>query len=179
MQDDTSNPQDPGDDQRSCDAPAPSCHPEPCYQIEVSRRAPAGEVDDGRLLRALELALRRQGCGRARLEVALVDDAEIARLHERYLRQAGPTDVLSFDLSEPGQEGLDGQVVVSVETARREARRRDHGVEAEVVLYGLHGTLHLLGYDDATPDQAERMHRMEDELLTELGFGAVYGVRSS
>lgn len=150
----------------------------PSYQIEVTRQTDPGDFDEQRLQEAIELALRRHRCPQAQLSIALVDDAEIARLNQEYLGHAGPTDVLSFDLAEPDQDALQGQVVVSVDTARRQARRRGHSVEAEVVLYCLHGTLHLLGHDDAQPAEAERMHHTEDSLLTELGFGAVYGTQS-
>ena len=65
--------------------------------------------------------------------------------------------------------------MVSVETARREAGQRGHAAGAEVLLYCVHGVLHLLGYDDTDPQQAQRMHAAENELLTELGIGPVYG----
>jgi probable rRNA maturation factor len=150
---------------------------DPSYEIEVTRETDPGDFDEQRLRTAVVLALARHDCTAAQLSVALVDDARISRLNEQYLGHAGATDVLSFDLAESDRDGLDGQIVVSVDAARRQAGLRGHSVEAELVLYCLHGTLHLLGYDDADPDEAERMHRTEDELLTELGFGAVYGAR--
>ncbi|MCH7812605.1 MAG: rRNA maturation RNase YbeY [Planctomycetes bacterium] len=144
------------------------------YQIELTARTATADCGTDRLGPLLELALRRHDCRQARLSCALVDDPEIARLNEQYLGHQGPTDVLSFDLSEPGQPGLEGEIVVSVETARREAEKRNHDVAAEVALYCLHGALHLLGYDDAQPDQARRMHETEDELLVAAGIGPVY-----
>lgn len=145
------------------------------YDIAVNRQVEVdADLDDGQIIQAVERALRHCECRAAKLEIALVDDQAIAELNQRYLNHAGPTDVLSFDLGE-GQPGLvEGQIVASVETAQRQARRCGHPITAEVVLYCLHGTLHLLGYDDKHPDQAARMHRLEDELLTQLGWGAVY-----
>jgi len=173
----------------------------PPYEIELAWSVGDGaspDCDEKLLRAAVESALRRHGCRSARVEVALVDDAAIARLAERYLGHEGPTDVLSFDLGEsdraapppssrrepaPSTRGttphapgrVDGQLIVSVDTARRQAAGRGHSLGAELALYCIHGTLHLLGCDDATPAEAERMHRMEDELLTELGLGVVYG----
>jgi probable rRNA maturation factor len=147
----------------------------PSYEVEITRDGDPGELGESRIRPAVELALRRHHCRRAALGIALVDDNRIAELNQRHLGRDGPTDVLSFDLGAEDTDVVDGQIAVSVETARREAQRRGHPVEAEVLLYCLHGTLHLLGYDDDNPDEAERMHAAEDELLTELGVGRVYG----
>ena len=148
----------------------------PSYVIEISGSDhPPADPQARDIRRAVELALQRHRCPQARLQIALVDDDAIAKLNQQYLGHKGPTDVLSFDLSEAGVDGVEGQLVVSVETARREAQLRNHAVEAEVLLYCLHGTLHLLGYDDATADGARQMHDLEDQLLGEMGLEAVYG----
>jgi len=98
--------------------------------------------------------------------VALVDDETIAELHERYLGVAGPTDVLSFP---------HGEIVVSGDTARREAKTRGIPPLRELVLYVVHGALHLAGYDDKTPKARKRMRAAERRILTELGYGDVFG----
>lgn len=98
--------------------------------------------------------------------VALVDDATIAELHERYLHVSGPTDVLSFP---------HGEIVVSGETARREAEARGIPPLHELVLYVVHGALHLAGYDDKSPKARKRMRAAERRILTELGYGDVFG----
>lgn len=152
----------------------------PSYAIEISRQEGLpGDLDAARIKQAVELALHRHRCSRAEVHLALVDDATIAELNARYRHRAGPTDVLSFDLAESGAQMLEGQVVVSLDAARREARQRNHSLEAEVLLYCLHGTLHLLGYDDVEAEEARRMHQVEDGLLTELGLGVVYGTAAS
>ena len=69
---------------------------------------------------------------------------------------------------------IDGEIVMSVETASREVKRLGHTVQAELALYAVHGTLHLLGYDDRTATEANLMHAVEDEILEAMGFGAVY-----
>ncbi len=70
---------------------------------------------------------------------------------------------------------VEGEIIVSADTAAREACARGHSCEAELALYAVHGTLHLLGYDDNDPGAADRMHEIEDEILTKLGVGAIYG----
>jgi len=143
------------------------------YDIAITRRGGTRAVPRRRLRDAIEHALRRHGCARAAVAVDVVDDAVIAELNERYLGHDGPTDVLTFDLSDPGGV-IDGQIVCSAETAARIARARGRDPDAEIVLYAVHGTLHLLGYDDADAEHARVMHAKEDEMLSELGYGAVY-----
>ena len=118
----------------------------------------------------------RFGLDRATVSVGIVDDAEMGRLNQRFLGHDGPTDVLSFDLSD-GQEPDERRVfdlLVNGELAAREAALRGHGAEAELALYITHGLLHNLGLDDATARQAGEMHDTEDEMLRALGYGAVY-----
>ena len=98
--------------------------------------------------------------------VALVDDRTMAELHERYLGKPGPTDVLSFP---------HGEIVVSADTARREAAARGIPPLHELVLYVVHGALHLAGYDDRKPKDASRMRAAERRILADLGYGDVFG----
>ena len=120
------------------------------------------------------------GVAGGELSLAVVDDAQMAALHEQYRGEAGTTDVLSFDLrDEPGVARevakVQGEVIVCLDEARRQAAARGHAVRLELLLYALHGLLHLVGEDDKAPEAAARMHRREDELLTRAGLGAVYG----
>lgn len=103
------------------------------------------------------------------MSIALVDDATIASLHEQYMNDPSPTDVLSFDLrDDPDDSAIDGEVVVSVDTARRQAAEFGTVADQEILRYVIHGTLHLLGFDDATPGQRQRMRREEDRILEVL-----------
>lgn len=155
----------------------------------VSGDAPGCEA----LLReAIEATLRRHRTPAARISVGLVDDAHMARLNKLHLNGEGTTDVLSFDLRDdppaplvsnggpkrvaPGAADgpVEGEIVVSVDTAAREARKRGHTLEAELALYAVHGTLHLLGYDDRHEPDAARMHDLEDDILSGIGLGRVY-----
>jgi len=152
---------------------------EPTYEI-----GPMGPIDiapkaEAKVRKAIRAVLRRHGVGRARISVALLNDAAMAQLNRDFLGHNGPTDVLSFDLrdAKDGQTAIDGEIVMSVETAVKQARKRGHTVEAELALYAVHGTLHLLGYDDRRKADAVRMHAAEDEVLSSIGFGAVYATR--
>ncbi|MEX0885191.1 MAG: rRNA maturation RNase YbeY [Phycisphaeraceae bacterium] len=112
--------------------------------------------------------------------LVVVDDAQMTGLHERYRGEATTTDVLSFDLGDddaagPGEPtSAQGDIVLCLDEARRQAAARGHDVRLELLLYSLHGLLHLLGEDDVDPNAAARMHAREDAILTEAGFGPIY-----
>ena len=109
------------------------------------------------------------------LSVALVGDRRMSELHQQFMNVSGPTDVLTFplDLDVRGRP-LAGEVIVCVPEARRQAKARKVPVERELLLYALHGMLHLCGYDDRTDASFRAMHRTEDEILTRLGVGPVF-----
>jgi len=127
---------------------------------------------DGERIRDLAArVLAAEGRGGAALSVTVVDDARMAALHERYLGVAGPTDVLSFPLEDgldAGGAPLVGEVVVSADTAAREAEARGLPFERELLLYVVHGALHLLGYDDQGETDRRRMQARQEELLGEF-----------
>jgi probable rRNA maturation factor len=115
-----------------------------------------------RVLRALELA-------DAELSIRLVDDTDIAVLNERYRGRRGPTDVLSFSLCEgphAARRGeLLGDVVISLDTALRQARRDRRPLEREVLRLLVHGALHLIGHDHVRVGERRRMRAVERRLL--------------
>jgi probable rRNA maturation factor len=108
------------------------------------------------------------------VEVAVVSDPEIRRLHRRWLRVDRATDVVSWPLSGPDDPVLRGCVAVSRDTAAREAARRGHSPYHELVLYVVHGVLHLEGHDDHAVADRERMRRAERGRLEALGLPPVF-----
>ena len=114
------------------------------------------------------------------MSLALVGDARMAKLHAQFMGIAGPTDVLTFPLDEDARGRVtSGEVVVCVPEARRRAKDHKERPERELLLYALHGMLHLCGFDDRTDRGFARMHRAEDMILTQLGVGPVFHHRSS
>jgi probable rRNA maturation factor len=89
--------------------------------------------------------------------VVFCDDDFIQDLNREYRQKDHPTDVLSFP--QDPQSGILGDVVISVPTAQRQAEGRGHLLEEEIEWLFLHGSLHLLGYDDETEEQAALMDR--------------------
>jgi probable rRNA maturation factor len=109
------------------------------------------------------------------LSVALINDARMAELHAQFMGTAGPTDVLTFELDHDTRGRVTaGEVVVCVPQARRQACQRGIELRMELLLYALHGMLHLCGFDDRTARGFRIMHRREDDILTALGFGPVF-----
>ena len=135
--------------------------------IDVLMKKEVEGLTDETVRRALALVLKEEGA-ELHLSVVLVDDAEIHRINRDFLQHDYPTDVISFDLRDDGP-GADGEVLVSVDTARREASLRNVSLISEVLLYCVHGTLHLLGYDDHEPEERCRMHQRQTELLALIG----------
>ncbi|MBK9119688.1 MAG: rRNA maturation RNase YbeY [Phycisphaerales bacterium] len=130
------------------------------------------------LQRAARHVANAEGFCSGELSIAVVGARAMATLHARFLGLPGPTDVITFDLGTDRQRGvLDGEVVVCRDVAARAvpaAQRTAQAVAAELTLYVVHGVLHLAGYDDQSPQDYAAMHAREDELLGELGLGAVF-----
>lgn len=139
--------------------------------IEVADRQHAVAVDEARLRRAIEPILLDAGIVQARLSVALVDDPTIHELNRRYLAHDQPTDVLSFVLERRGS-ALEGEIVASGDTARRVAAELGWPAADELLLYVIHGALHLVGCDDADDAQRNQMRRRERHYLLRAGCAA-------
>jgi probable rRNA maturation factor len=100
------------------------------------------------------------------VDVLVVDDPAIKRLNRLYRGVDRRTDVLAFPLEAPGPSLLVGQIVISAETARRQARQVDVPLAIELDLLVTHGVLHLVGYDDRDPIEARLMHERERQILS-------------
>lgn len=114
----------------------------------------------------LERVLADAGRSDAVLDVTLVDDRRMRRLNRRYRGEDRPTDVLAFAQDEgppmpgPAAHALLGDVCVAMGVATRQARTHGTGLNAEVRRLAVHGTLHLLGHDHATPATERRMNAL-------------------
>jgi probable rRNA maturation factor len=108
------------------------------------------------------------------ISIAIVDDNVIRELNKQFLNRKSVTDCLSFDLSDGEKGPKIYDLVINGEMAVRQANQRGHSSEAELALYITHGLLHNLGFNDLTKNQARKMHKTEDEILQEFGYGLVY-----
>jgi len=151
-------------------------------RVTVSSSQRAVRVMPRRVAALAEFVARREGFRLGAIDLAVVGRREIVALNRRWLGHDRPTDVLSFDLSDAGRPGartggrmadstrtsgagLCAQIVVCGEVAAEQARRRRLPPQRELMLYVVHGLLHLMGYNDHTARAAARMHAREEELL--------------
>ena len=159
-------------------------------RVDVAVRVRRPGITIHRLRRVAGHVLRRQRCAAAtEVALALVSDAAIRRLNRRFLGIDRPTDVLSFPanrsraplgrgrIRHPGSTILDrarrpylGDVVISVDRARVQARAAGHPLRTEIALLTVHGLLHLLGYDDRRRADAAKMTRRQRLLAADAGF---------
>jgi probable rRNA maturation factor len=123
-----------------------------------------------RLKDCARTVLTGEGISEAKVTLAFVDDTTIANLNQRFLDHDGPTDVITFTYSKPKAKKLEGEIVIGVEVAQREAAERGHDVNSELCLYVIHGCLHLCGYDDSSKRDAADMRRKEREYLRSLNL---------
>ncbi len=110
------------------------------------------------------------------LTIVLSNDVQLRDLNLRWMGINAPTDVLSFPSDENDPEtGFRylGDIIISVETAARQAARAGHTVQAEVQLLTIHGILHLLGYDHAEEKEKAEMWAAQAEILEKLGLGYI------
>lgn len=159
----------------------------PAYLIEVNDAQSRLEVDVDTLREVAEEVLRHEGVASAEVSVALIDGETMRRLNREHLGHDYDTDVLSFLLDEEAPDEpagpdaprgtgkrLDGEVLISTDVAAAAAEEFRWSGESEVVLYLVHGLLHLAGYDDLTDDEKALMRRREREHLARRGLTPVY-----
>jgi probable rRNA maturation factor len=137
------------------------------------------EVSLPKLKKLVRAICSRFGLLEVTVGIAIVDDAQIRKINKQFLKRNRTSDCLSFDLSDSRHKLF--ELVVNGERAVREGRLRGHSGEAELALYVTHGLLHNVGFDDSTKEKAKKMHNTEDQILQQLGYGAVYnkGVKST
>ena len=140
--------------------------------VSLSGRRGLPRLDRQKLRRRAGAILRALDCDDAELSILLVGDEEIAALNGEYRGKPRPTDVLSFSLLEGRHSdhrgALLGDVVISLETAERQARRGRRSLPEETLRLLVHGVLHLLGHDHEVDAEARAMRREERRLLREV-----------
>ncbi len=139
----------------------------------VNHTAQRVEIDHARLQAVLDAALAEDGIAAAELALLLVDDAESARLHAQHFDDAEPTDVMTFpDGSINPETSLTrlGDLAICVDVAHREGLARGRSTGDEIILYALHGVLHLQGYDDEAEADLAEMWATQRRLLATVGI---------
>ena len=129
-----------------------------------SNRQRAVKVDLSKIRRIVEVALplcvgkpRKKGLTLpSEVEITLLGEAAIAKVHGEFLEDPTPTDVITFE---------HGEILIGVPIAAANAKKFRHPADCEVALCAIHGLLHLLGYDDLTEKERVIMHARQEEIL--------------
>jgi probable rRNA maturation factor len=139
------------------------------FQIALSNRQFSYPVDVDRLIEAARAVLRDSRFSSAAISIAVVDDDTIHELNRRHLDHDWPTDVLSFVLEE--RDGhLEGEVILSADTAASAAEEYGSTADREQLLYVIHGILHLVGYRDKSEAEVQEIRAAEARYLRQFGY---------
>jgi len=148
-------------DYRTCERP-------PVIKVALANEQTRLPIDRRRLRRAARIVLQNENIHKAEISLAVVDESSIRRLNRQYLHHDQPTDVLSFLLDRSAGEFV-GEVIVSADAALGSASQYGWPPADELLLYVVHGLLHLVGYEDLTRAGRVRMRRREARYMVQLG----------
>ena len=140
------------------------------HQVNICNQNSRAIVDQERLKQGILLVLRNYKVKQAVVGLAIVTDDTIRKMNKRFLNHDYATDVLSFPLSDSEHETdvLEGEIAISFDTAQRRAGEYGWGPENELLLYAVHGTLHLIGLSDQTAQERTVMRRAEKNILAQM-----------
>ena len=140
------------------------------HQVNICNQAPQATIDQDRLRQGVLLVLQEHGIQRAVIGLAIVTDTAMQQMNRQYLNHDYATDVLSFPLSSDGDDVLEGEIAISVDTALQRAKEYGWDAENELLLYAIHGTLHLVGLSDQTPEDRRNMRFHEKTILAKMSI---------
>lgn len=156
------------------------------FEIDIAVLVKGLTVDVAQIEAAVRAALEVEQVFSAVLSISVVGNAEIHRMNREYLQHDFPTDVISFGLEHssppdpevvPGPEqdrgrdaDIEGEIIVSAEMARDMASTAGWSASEELMLYVIHGVLHICGYDDLIPEEQTIMRKREQAVLQRLGI---------
>lgn len=146
--------------------------------VFVSNRQRTIKLRAAEIRAAARAAAAYAGGPRGPLSVVIVGDRKMRELNRAYAGVSGTTDCLAFDFGggpSPGGEGLAGEVIVNAAEAVAQAARRRHAALDELLLYVVHGVLHLAGYSDHAGAPRRRMRAAETSVMRKLARGRAGG----
>jgi rRNA maturation RNase YbeY len=138
-------------------------------RLEIALDHPTRTLDTDRLAHLLMQVIGAEGGTLESLSVVLTDHETVHSLNRDFLAHDYETDVIAFPLGEGTAKEVDGEIYVDLDTAHERCAEFNSTFEQEAARYAVHGLLHLLGYDDATPDGKQTMRDREDAHLTGWG----------
>jgi probable rRNA maturation factor len=147
-----------------------------CFMIRLSIANPYEyPLEFQRLKEAARTVLEAEGVTACKITLAFVDNPHIHRLNKQFLQHDEPTDVLTFPYTDPSAKLLEGEVVIGYHVAKENAAERGHELALELLLYVVHGCLHLCGYEDRDKSSVAEMRAKERLYLRLLGLPDIAG----
>ncbi|MDH5368459.1 MAG: rRNA maturation RNase YbeY [Gammaproteobacteria bacterium] len=143
--------------------------------LDIQREVDALPKDED-LLKWLTETLEFEKYGDAEITIRFVDEKESAELNEKYRHKTGSTNILSFPFEAPAEVELNllGDLIICSDVVKKEASEQKKEELAHWAHMVVHGTLHLLGYDHLTDDEAANMEEKEIKILSQLGYSDPY-----
>lgn len=139
-------------------------------RITVGNAHPSYRRRSRDVRRIVRSVLQRERCRAADLGIVFINNRRMCALNGEFLRHYYTTDVLSFPLSDRNAKCLEGEIYVNLDQAKRQAGDFHVSFRQEIYRLVIHGTLHLLGYDDNTRKNKEEMTRLENTYLARNGY---------
>ena len=137
-------------------------------RIRIFNVHPKHRVNNRALVNLSRKVFKGEETTQAECNIVVLDDKRMIAMNGGYLNHWYVTDVLAFPLHESTEQGIEGEVYVNVDQARRQAREYGVTLKNELARLVIHGVLHIIGYRDSTKIQKARMSRLEDKYLTLL-----------
>lgn len=131
--------------------------------INIFNESSKKRIPRKKIILSLEKLFSMEGYDTATINIIFLDDVAIKELNKQYLKHNYTTDVISFCLE---KEPLEGEVYISAETAEVNAKEYKTSWTAEIIRYAIHGVLHIIGYDDYSLEEREKMRKLEDKYIT-------------
>ena len=141
--------------------------------VEIVNEQSGVEIDERKLAVAARKVLTGEGIEKATISIAVVDSDSIHRMNRQFLNHDYPTDVLSFPLKTTHSE-IEGDIAICPDVAAEAATEYGWRTADELLLYVIHGVLHLVGYDDKSAHTKERMRERERHYLDSFGLSPRY-----
>ncbi|MBC21081.1 MAG: rRNA maturation RNase YbeY [Planctomycetaceae bacterium] len=138
------------------------------YQVNICNQTSQKAVNQNLLRQGICLVLQDYKIERAVIGLGIITDDAIQKMNKQFLDHDYATDVLSFPLSENVRHVLEGEIAISYDTAQQRAGEFGWNMENELLLYAVHGTLHLVGLSDQTPEDQYRMRLAEKDILSQM-----------
>ncbi len=146
------------------------------YKINIQNVSKTKDIPQKNYFKDWVTATLQTHCDKAEITIRIVDENEMTLLNQQYRNKKGPTNILSFPYksSANSHKLLTGDLVICVSVILQEAKLQQKTVLAHWAHLIIHGTLHLLGYDHMTEEDAYNMENLEISILKSFGFSNPY-----